>query len=134
MTVKTMKTVDIGRLGEDEAVKILKKKKYRILERNIHMSHNEIDVIAYSKKLGMLLFVEVKARTVDEDLYSRFGTPASAVTKDKQARTIVAAKGYLRSNPKYFDAQPRFDVIEVYFSKDDMSVLKTNHIENAFGV
>ena len=27
MTVKTMKTVDIGRLGEDEAAKILKKKK-----------------------------------------------------------------------------------------------------------
>ena len=129
-----MKTVDIGRLGEDEAAKILKKKKYKILERNIHMSHNEIDIIACSKRLGLLLFVEVIARTVDEDLYSRFGTPASAVTKDKQLRTIAAAKGYLKSNPKYFDAQPRFDVIEVYFNKTDMSVLKINHIENAFGV
>ena len=129
-----MKTVDIGRLGEDEAVKLLKKKKYKILERNIHLSHNEIDVIAYSKKLKVIVFVEVKARTVDIDLYSPFGTPAAAVTKEKQARTIAAAKNYLRLNPKYFDAQPRFDVVEIYLDKNDMSVLKINHIENAFGV
>ena len=129
-----MKSVDIGRLGEDEAVRLLKKKKYKILDRNIHLSHNEIDVIAYSKKLKLILFVEVKARTVDLDLYSPFGTPASAVTKEKQARTIAAAKNYLRINPKYFDIQPRFDVIEVYLDKNDMSILKTNYIENAFGV
>ena len=132
--MKKMKTVDIGRLGEDEAVKLLKKKKYKILERNVHLSHNEIDVIAYSKKLKAIVFVEVKARTVDADLYSPFGTPASAVTKEKQSRTIAAAKSYLRAKPKYFDSQPRFDVIEIYLDKNNMSILKINHIENAFGV
>jgi putative endonuclease len=129
-----MKTVDIGRLGENEAVRLLKKKKYKILERNIHLSHNEIDVIAYAKKDKIIAFVEVKARSVDADLYSPFGTPASAVTKEKQMRTVAAAKSYLRIKPKYFDAQPRFDVIEIYLAKNDMSILKANHIENAFGV
>lgn len=129
-----MKTVDIGRLGEDQAARFLKKNKFKIIERNLHVSHNEIDIIAVSKKQRIIAFVEVKARTVDKDLYSPFGTPASAVTKEKQRRTIEAARGYLRSNEKYFDFQPRFDVLEIYLDREDMKVLKINHIENAFGV
>ena len=129
-----MKTVDIGRLGEDQAARFLKKNKFKIIERNLHVSHNEIDIIAVSKKQRIIAFVEVKARTVDNDLYSPFGTPASAVTKEKQRRTIEAARGYLRSNEKYFDFQPRFDVLEIYLDREDMKVLKINHIENAFGV
>ena len=129
-----MKTVDIGRLGEDQAARFLKKNKFKIIERNLHVSHNEIDIIAVSKKQRIIAFVEVKARTVDKDLYSPFGTPASAVTKEKQRRTIEAARGYLRSNEKYFDFQPRFDVLEIYLDREDMKLLKINHIENAFGV
>ncbi|MBR2346878.1 MAG: YraN family protein [Clostridia bacterium] len=129
-----MKTVDIGRLGEDQAARFLKKNKFKIIDRNLHVSHNEIDIIAISKKQRIIAFVEVKARTVDKDLYSPFGTPASAVTKEKQRRTIEAARGYLRSNEKYFDFQPRFDVLEIYLDREDMKVLKINHIENAFGV
>jgi putative endonuclease len=129
-----MKTVDIGRLGEDQAARYLKKNKFKIIERNLHVSHNEIDIIAVSKKQRIIAFVEVKARTVDKDLYSPFGTPASAVTKEKQRRTIEAARGYLRNNVKYFDFQPRFDVLEIYLDREDMKVLKINHIENAFGV
>lgn len=129
-----MKTVDIGRLGEDQAARFLKKNKFKIIERNLHVYHNEIDIIAVSKKQRIIAFVEVKARTVDKDLYSPFGTPASAVTKEKQRRTIEAARGYLRGNDKYFDFQPRFDVLEIYLDREDMKVLKINHIENAFGV
>ena len=129
-----MKTVDIGRIGEDAAASLLKKQKLKVIERNIHISHNEIDIIAISKKQKLILFVEVKARTVDEDLYSPFGTPASAVTKEKQQRTLAAARGYMHSNKKYFDYQPRFDVIEIYLSKEDYKILKSNHRENAFGV
>ena len=129
-----MKTVDIGRIGEDAATRFLKKSKLKIIERNIHISHNEIDIIAISKKQKLIIFVEVKARTVDKDLYSPFGTPASAVTKEKQQRTVTAARGYMHANPKYFDYHPRFDVIEIYLDKEDHTILKTNHIENAFGV
>lgn len=129
-----MKTVDIGRLGEDKAAHFLKKNKFKIIERNLHVSHNEIDLIAILKKQRIIAFVEVKARTVDKDLYSPFGTPASAVTKEKQQRTIAAARGYLKNNVRYFDFQPRFDVLEIYLDREDMKVLKINHIENAFGV
>ena len=128
-----MKTVDIGRIGEDAATRFLKKSKLKIIERNIHISHNEIDIIAISKKQKLIIFVEVKARTVDKDLYSPFGTPASAVTKEKQQRTVIAARGYMHSNPKYFDYQPRFDVIEIYAPNGVRSdKISINHLEDAF--
>lgn len=129
-----MKTTDIGRLGENAVLRYLKKQGFKILEHNIHVSHNEIDLIAIHKKQKIVAFIEVKARSVDKDMYSRFGTPAAAVTKEKQRRTIEAAKGYLRANPKLYDLQVRFDVAEVYLNKEDLSIMKINYIENAFGV
>lgn len=128
-----MTTKDIGAIGENAAVKLLKKAHYKILDRNIHVSHNELDIVALHKKSGIIAFVEVKARSVNEDLYSPFGTPAEAVTRQKQLRTIQAARGYLSSNLKLNKYQPRFDVIEVYLSKENKKILKINHFENAFG-
>ncbi len=129
-----MNTTDIGRLGERAAAKYLKKNRYKILESNVYVSHNEIDIVAINKKDNVIVFVEIKTRSVDDDLYSPFGTPASSVTKAKQTRTLEAAKGYLYTHKKMQDMQPRFDVIEVYLHKDSKEILKINHIENAFGV
>ena len=129
-----MKTTDIGRLGENSVARLLKKQGFKILERNVHVSHNEIDLVALNKRQKTVAFVEVKARSVDKDMYSRFGTPAAAVTKEKQRRTIDAAKGYLKANPKLYELQVRFDVAEVYLDKEDLSIMKINYIENAFGV
>lgn len=129
-----MTTKDIGALGENIAAKLLKKKRYKILARNLHVSHNELDIIALHKKSGFIVFVEVKTRSVNADLYSPFGTPADAVTKQKQLRTVQAARGYLNANPRLNKYQPRFDVIEVYLDRESKKVLNTNHFENAFGV
>jgi Holliday junction resolvase-like predicted endonuclease len=49
-------------------------------------------------------------------------------------RTVQAARGFLRDNPKFNKYQPRFDVIEVYLKKESKSLLNINHFENAFGV
>ena len=129
-----MKTKDIGNIGENAAVRFLKNNKYKIIARNVHLSHNELDIVAVCKKSKTVAFIEVKARSVDDDLYSKFGSPASAVTTQKQARTIEAARAFLRENKKVRDLQPRIDVIEVYLHKEDLKLLKINHIENAFGV
>lgn len=129
-----MTTKDIGAIGENAAVKILKKSRYKILARNIHISHNELDIVALHKKSGMIVFVEVKTRSVNSDLYSPFGTPSDAVTKQKQMRTIQAARGYLNANTRLNKYQPRFDVIEVYLEKENKKIINTNHFENAFGL
>ena len=125
-----MSTTDIGRFGEKLAAKYLKKQKYKILEANKHESHNEIDLIVTNREY--LVFVEVKTRSVSRDLYSSYGSPASAVTKGKQARTIQAARSYLKLHPttKYI----RMDVVEVYLDKETKKPLHIHHIPNAFGI
>ena len=129
-----MRTKDIGDIGEKVAADLLRSKKFKIIERNLHLSHNELDIVATNRSQSLILFVEVKTRSVNADLYSPFGTPGSAVTMQKRRRTIEAARAYLAQNPEYTSFQPRLDVIEVYLSKDDHKVLTVNHIENAFGV
>ncbi|MBE6535198.1 MAG: YraN family protein [Ruminococcaceae bacterium] len=125
-----MSTIEIGKFGEDSATSYLKKNGYRIVDRNVHVSHNEIDIIARDKTY--LVFVEVKTRSTDNSLYSDYGTPASAVTRSKQLRTLEAARKYLATT-KYSRLQPRFDVLEIYIDKNERKVIKINHITNAFG-
>lgn len=123
------KNTDIGRLGERLAANYLKKNGYKIRETNRHQSHNEIDIIAENQEY--LIFAEVKTRSVTTDLYSAYGTPASAVTKQKQHRLILAARAYLATNAT--QKQPRMDVVEVYLEADTQRLLKIHHIINAFG-
>ena len=61
---------EIGRLGEDLAVKYLEQKDFGVIERNYWKKWGEIDIIA--KKDDILHFVEVKAvsrKTID--MFSR---------------------------------------------------------------
>ncbi len=51
----------IGRLGEKLGISYLKKKGYKIIEKNYRYKFDEIDIIGKSKK-GMLVFFEVKTR------------------------------------------------------------------------
>lgn len=123
-----MKTVDIGRIGEKAATRFLKKNGYKILEKNLHVSHNEIDIIARDKQ--NLVFVEVKTRTESVENELRFGTPAQAVNYAKQKRTIQAARAYIAAHPT--PLMIRFDVIEVLLDATDKKISKINHMINAF--
>lgn len=123
-----MRAKDIGVLGESVAANFLKENGFRILERNRHESHNEIDIIAVNREF--LLFVEVKTRRESPTSYL---SAAAAVTHAKQARLLAAASQYIRKHPKYSSYQPRMDVIEVYLEHNTNTVLRINHIENAFG-
>lgn len=126
-----MTTKEIGERGEKAAERFLTQNGYRVLEKNRHESHNEIDIIAVNKEY--LVFAEVKTRTLQKDWHSAYGSPASAVTKAKQTRLINAARSYIPKQKKYVGLQPRFDVIEVYIDKDTNEISDIHHIINAFG-
>ena len=126
LKIKT-KNRRIGDIGEDAAAKLLKRKKFKIIERNYVAVNHEVDIIAENRE--MQIFVEVKCRVVKDDSDVR---PAEAVDKDKMRAIIKAASYYAAFNPS--EKKKRFDVVEVYLkeSRGKLSVLKTNHIEGAF--
>ncbi len=111
---------DFGKLGEELAVDYLTGKGYKILERNWHNIHKEIDIIAKDGKF--LVVVEVKTRQTDE-----YGDPDIAVTKKKQRMLIAAANAYIFKNQ--LDVETRFDIISIVF-KDGEPVIE--HVEDAF--
>ena len=121
----------IGNLGEREAVKLLRKKGYRILKKNYTALGAEIDVIARKNKVTA--FVEVKARNI-KYLGQKEARPASSVTPEKQRKIIKAASYYNSHNPS--DTRLRFDVIEVYLEDNvrGVKVKEIKHLEGCFDI
>ena len=121
-------TADIGRRGEDVAAAHLEAKGHRILERNYRFGREEVDLITFEPTPkddgGMIVFVEVKARSGD-----RFGAPEAAVDAAKQQAIMRVAEAYLHER-KLIPSPVRFDVVAVRFDRGESRV---EHFENAFG-
>ena len=90
MTLFKKKTA--GRRGEDIACKYLRKKGYKILERNYRFGHLETDIIC--EKDGTVVFAEVKARSGACPDGER---PASAVNYFKKEHLKECAKAYIEN-------------------------------------
>lgn len=108
-------------IGEDIATNYLKKKGYKIIERNFRKGYGEIDIIAVKDKI--LVFVEVKTRTSD-----KFGTPAEAITYGKLKSIIKTAEFYKLSNQNLPD-QMRIDAILVKLDNSSGD-FELEHLEN----
>lgn len=124
---------EVGRLGEREASKYLKKNRFRIIKTNEHAGKSEIDIIAVRK--DTLVFIEVKTRSYSPDK-TYCTRPADAVNKEKITYLIRGADRFCRENgSKYANYFKRFDIIEVYLDKirDKYKVREIKHFENAFG-
>ena len=79
----------VGQMGEDLAVKFLKKKGYKIIERNFRADRfGEIDIIARNK--NELVFVEVKTKTDEQ-----FGSAEEEFTYQKKKKMYRAIQNYL---------------------------------------
>lgn len=111
----------IGNLGENTASKHLENKGYKILARNWHFDHKEIDIIA--QKDNMLVIVEVKTREVNSA-----SLPIDAVTIKKQRLLIDAAEAFLLRNN--LDMEIRFDIISAFHHQGN--IVKIEHLKNAF--
>lgn len=122
----------VGKTGEDEAERFLKKKKYKIIARNVREGKSELDIIA--RDADTLVFVEVKSRVFEKGGEEALTRPADNVNKSKRTYLIRGANQFLhRNSDKYSSLYKRFDIIEVYFekSKDGFSLSEIRHFENA---
>jgi len=101
---------ELGRIGEEVALRYLKKSGYRILARNYVCKLGEIDIIA--KEKDTLTFIEVKTRTS-----ALFGPPQLAVTPSKQMQLSKAALYFLKEK-RLGDVKARFDVVAIVLGPD----------------
>jgi len=120
----TTEKIDFGKQGEELAIEYLKKKGYKVIERNYRCRMGEIDIIALHK--GATVFMEVKTR---KD-YS-FGLPQDSVNKRKQRHMILSALFYIKYKHLSLDDKYRFDVIGIDFTKEKPDI---NLIQDAFQV
>ncbi|HTO70240.1 MAG TPA: YraN family protein [Myxococcota bacterium] len=114
----------VGRAGEALAERYLVARGYRILARNVHLRHAELDLVAL--RGGALVFVEVRLRRGD-----RFGTAAESVDPRKQRRIAAAAAELLARGELPRAARLRFDVIAIDASREPPEL---THFCDAFQV
>ena len=126
---KEFSTYDIGKFGENQCAKYLKRtKKYKILGKNIAIGHLEADIIAYNK--SHLIIVEVKTRREDKNNFYR---PSNAVDYEKRTNLIKFAYAFCKGlPPKLKNKTVRIDVCEVTCVADKkIKLCSLNYIENA---
>ena len=100
-----MNNAELGRDGEERAVRHLKKEKYILVRRNYRCPAGEIDIIA--KDGDRLCFIEVKTRRS-----LKFGKPQDAVNAVKRKKIMRAALYFLKET-KMENRSFRFDVVAV---------------------
>ena len=119
----TQKRLQFGREGESAAIAFLKKKGYRVLEKNFRSKlGGGIAVIA--EQAGVIVFIEVKARSDHE-----FGHPFDALTPAKQKKIVQTAQSFLVQK-RIPDKPMRFDVVALTLDSPDS--WKIELLENAF--
>jgi len=112
----------LGRRGEALAEAHLRRAGFRILARNVHLRHAELDLVA--RDGAALVFVEVRLRTS-----ARFGSAAESVDRRKQRRIAAAAAELLARGGLPRAPRIRFDVVAIDAAVDPPRV---THIRDAF--
>jgi len=114
-----MKTIETGKIGEEEAVKFLKKNKYKIIERNFRTKFGEIDIIA--KKGKEIFFMEVKTRKTIS-----FGYPEEAVDEKKLNKIKKVALYYIQKNK--IKSPFKFEIISILIkdTKKEFKIIPLN--------
>ena len=123
---ENLAAVSIGNLGEEAAVKAIKKQGYKIIERNYRTKMGEIDIIARDGEYTC--FIEVRLRKNND-----FGSPADTIDVRKQQKLIRTAKYYAAAK-KIYDSPMRFDAVLINADAKDgkLTNVKTEIIKNAF--
>ena len=115
--------LELGRRGEVAAARFLRRKSWRIIERNYACPRGEIDLIADDR--GTLVFVEVRTRGP-----GAYVSGERSVDKAKERRVAAAAEHYLRQW-KRESVSRRFDIVSVEAGADGR-IANVEHFPAAF--
>ncbi len=111
---------ELGKQGEEAALKFLLYKGHELLKQHYRFGRAEIDII--TKEKGIIIFSEVKTRTSNH-----YGFPEEYITREKIRLVKEAAEEFMYRNK--YDGEVRFDVLSVTKNGE---TFKVHHIEDAF--
>lgn len=111
----------LGRRGEQLAESYLRRRGWRILDRNWRFHHKEIDLVA--RRGSTVAFVEVKSRTA-----AGLGHPLDSITRSKRRDLATAARAWIALRGRVGESY-RFDAVAVI---QDRTVTRVEHVENAW--
>jgi putative endonuclease len=111
---------EIGDSGEQIAADYITNLGYKILHRNWHFGHDELDIVA--RDGDELVIVEVKSRTGEE-----FEHPSEALSNKKIKHIVEAAEAYIQTYDVEEDT--RFDLITIIFLGENYIL---EHFKEAF--
>jgi putative endonuclease len=115
----------LGRLGERIATEHLRRRGFRILERNYRTRWGELDIVAFDG--ATIAFVEVKTRRA-----AAGRTPFESVHERKRDRVRRMASSWLNERTERpFARALRFDAIAVTLDRSGR-LMSLEHLEDAF--
>lgn len=120
---RTQQAKSLGERGEEAAVKLLRRKGFRILHRGYREGPGELDIVAADRET--VVFVEVKTRRS-----THRGLPVEAVDEHKQRQIVHLAQRY-RKRHHLLDHPVRFDIVAILWP-DDSKPPVVEHFEQAF--
>jgi putative endonuclease len=118
---------EIGKLGEKIAERYLRKKGYKILDRNYSFfipgepKRGEVDIVA--KKGDLISFFEVKFLKNPKNIF-----PEEKINFKKRKRLIKIAESWLIKNKIPLNSKWQIDIIAIVLIGD---MAKISHFENA---
>ena len=117
----TRERLDLGKHGEDLALKKIRGLGYKCLVRNYRCSLGEVDLVA--KDGDCLVFIEIKTRKGPSLGYAK-----EAIDGRKRRQLSKVALSYMKTN-NCSDTNSRFDVVAINLrdGKEEIEV-----IQNAF--
>lgn len=119
--------VEHGRWGEEVAADFLRRRGYIIVERNVRPckldERLEIDIVAYSREIDAIVFVEVKQHA----RHSEYERRLRKIDGRKRMLMRRACKSWLFAHK--WAGSYRFDVIEVFGTPESNESPEIDHIE-----
>lgn len=116
----------LGPRGERVAARMLKRKRYRILNRNLTTPVGEADLVCLAPDGKTIVIVEVKARRMHAE--NTAFAPEVAVGGRKQRKLLIVAQ-VIAKRKGWTDRPLRIDVVAIEFHKKGKPTIR--HHENA---
>jgi putative endonuclease len=113
----------LGSRGEAAASRFLRKKKYRVLARNVRVRFGEADLLCLAPDRRTVVVVEVKTRRVESADARPYLPPEASITHEKRKKLTAVLMHLARAN-RWQDRPLRVDAVGVEWPEKGKPVIR----------